>query len=226
MTDLDQMLQADARRWRADARPVLDFDDQLGAALDRRSDRPHRGRLAAPAIAAAVVVAIAAVLLIARLSGHHSSPPAATADHRLTIQIRLDQTTVRAGTTITGTATITNTARHPLEITTCHHVWLQVGLESTTIPYKPGWLTCRDVPPTRLHVGTTRVPITIRTTYTQCMPHAKSVTAQMPACTQNASGASETPPLPPGDYLTKAAMLTPPGVQIPAPTPIHVTLSP
>lgn len=79
MTDLDQMLQADAQRWRADARPVLDLDDQLAIALVGRSHQPSRRRFVAPTIAAAVILALAALVLASRAFVHHGAPPAATA---------------------------------------------------------------------------------------------------------------------------------------------------
>jgi hypothetical protein len=75
-----------------------------------------------------------------------------------------------------------------------------------------------------LRAGTTRLPITVRTTYGRCTPHAAAATAAMPACLRDGSR-TVMPPLPPGNYRTKVVMLTPKGVRIPSPPSIEVTLT-
>lgn len=136
----------------------------------------------------------------------------------------LDETTVPAGRPINGVAIVTNATGHPLVIADCHGVWLQVGLSNAKVSYDPGWLTCLSAPGTTLPVGTTRVAITVGTTYYQCSEHAGSAVTDMPACLHRRHGPT-MPPLPPGTYATKAVMLQPKGVRAPTPAAVQVTLT-
>jgi hypothetical protein len=154
-----------------------------------------------------------------------SAPPASespSSAHPLEVRIVLDETTVRAGQAISGEAIVNNATSHELVITACR-TWLQVGLTSATVPFEPGWLDCLS--PATVSVGVTRIPILVRTTYDECTPHADAATARTPACLHSSDG-SMMPPLPPGSYATKAGILEPEGVRVPAPPPIQVTLTP
>ena len=162
-------------------------------------------------------------VVFARMSKAHSG---ARRPQPLGIEIKLDQTSVRTGTPITGTAIVTNSTAHPLVIADCQGVWLQVGLTSGAISSQQPWLQCLTVPATKLPVGTTSVPITVATTYNECAPHARSSTADTPACIHDPHGATSMPPLPPGTYSTETAILAPEGVPTPTPNTIQVTLTP
>ncbi len=141
----------------------------------------------------------------------------------LDIRITVDRTTARAGTSITGTAIITNSTAHPIEIKDCHGDWLNVALANGATTSESGWEQCLTLPPTQLPVGTMRMPITIDTTYSECSPHGGSI----PACIHDPSGRLAMPPLPPGTYSTIATMLAPEnGVPEPTPNTFQITLTP
>jgi hypothetical protein len=213
----DGLTIAAARARAGRANEVMDF-----LAADGGCDV---GRIAITAGRTYVHAAIAnGRVVLARISKPHSRPR--SSDRPLDIRIRLDQQTVRTGTSITGSAIVTNMTARPFLITDCQGAWLQVGLTSAAIPYEPGWLDCLDIPGTKLPVGTISIPITVATTYDECMPDASSATADTPACIHNAHGATVMPPLPPGTYTTTTAMLAPKGVPMPTPNTIPVTLSP
>ncbi|MDT5010055.1 MAG: hypothetical protein QOH57_1672, partial [Mycobacterium sp.] len=84
----------------------------------------------------------------------------ATRGDPLQVRIVLDQTSVPAGTPITGEAIVVNSSARPLLISaTCNHSWLQVGLSSPAIPWSAVWRLCRDLHGTTLPAGTTRIPL-------------------------------------------------------------------
>jgi hypothetical protein len=106
----------------------------------------------------------------------------AGSNHPLTVQIRLSETSVPAGQPIHGVAVVTNPNAQPLVIATCNHMWLQVGLRGVMVSFKPAWDLCADNPGTAVQPGTSRMPITIQTTYPACTPTARSASARMPVC--------------------------------------------
>jgi hypothetical protein len=165
------------------------------------------------------VLAVAAVCLAA-LAGCTSDGLGAGSHSALTLQIRLSQTSVPAGHPIQGVAVVTNRNPQQLLIGTCNHVWLQVGLVNGKVSFDPAWDLCRDRAGTAVQPGTTKMPITIQTTYEQCTPHARYVTEQTPACVNG-----HMPALPPGIYTTKSVALSPEGARVIAAPPITVTLT-
>jgi hypothetical protein len=207
------------------------------AELIRSAPRGRARTLAAPLVTALVVAAVVVtVLALAHTGGGHPRPaasapaPAPVAsgshgpNHPLDVKIELDRTTVQAGDPINGEAIVTNATAHPLVIADCHGEWIQVGLTNATVPYAPVWAGCLSLPGTTLPVGTTRIPISVRSTYNACTQHAGSATADMPACLHGRDGAI-MPPLPPGSYTTRTVMIEPKGVPVPTPNAIHVTLT-
>lgn len=217
-----------------------DLGSLLPPADLRPARQPRRTRFIAVAAAIVVVATVAIVIGLTRQSERDSrrgiangpSQPRSTvsgnpraARHPLTVQILLDQTTVPAGRPISGVATVTNSAAHPLTIADCHGTWLQVGLSNDQMTNTPAWLQCLSVPGTILQPGTTRIPIRVNTTYDQCTPRANSATAEMPACVHGGDGLA-MPPLPPGTYHTTTGILEPEGVHVPTPESIQVTLTP
>lgn len=228
---IDRALAA-AQAHRSDARSSVTLDalptaaTGIAPAKDAGASRPARIRpRAAPALAALMVVAVVVVILLVIRTGRHPTQPAGS-PAPLTVRIELDRTSVPAGTPITGTAIVTNNTGHPLLISDCHGVWLQVGLASGAIPFVPGWLDCLSVPGTKMPVGTMTMPITVATTYNACTSRAGSATADDPACIHGKHGAAGMPPLPPGTYSTQAAILLPDGVPVSTPNTVDVTLTP
>jgi hypothetical protein len=151
----------------------------------------------------------------------------AGSDHSLSVRIRLSQTSVSAGQPIHGVAVVTNSNAHTVLIVTCHHQWIQVGLTGATVPFEAPFHLCRDNPGTTVQPGTSRMPITIQTTYPACTPTPRSATARMPACLRPGPHryADMPPPLPPGHYFTKTVALSPEGAEVNTSPPIKVIIT-
>lgn len=231
MIDDDTALRELLRRATPDLGSLLPPDDLAP---------PCRPQRRTPIAVGTVIVAVTAVAIViaslqqsgpdkhpgpagpSQTTSTRSSEPPSSAGHPLTVEIRLDQTTIKAGDPISGVAIVTNTSGHSLVITTCLHTWLQVGLTNATVTPEPGWLLCRDAHGTSIPAGTTRDPITVGTTYDRCTDGTP--TADTPKCLQEGKRAAP-PPLPPGNYTTTAFMLTPAGVRVPTPEAVHVTLT-
>jgi hypothetical protein len=201
------------------------------AGITGSAPRVRARTVAAPLVTALVVAAVVVtVLALTHIGGGHpaASSPAPVAsgshepNHPLDVKIELDRTTVQAGDPINGEVIVTNATAHPLVIADCHGEWIQVGLTNVTVPYAPAWALC--LTGTTLAVGTTRIPISVRTRYNACTQYAGSATADMPACVDGRNG-EIMPPLPPGSYTTRTVVLKPKGVPVPTPNTIHVTLT-
>lgn len=148
-----------------------------------------------------------------------------TPRHALTVSVTLNQTHAVKGHTITGEAIIVNSTGHKLEIQDCNGSWLQVGLANDHVSFEPGWAACLTIPGTVLAAGTTRLQISVPSTYQQCTQNPSSGSPDSPACLHTADNGSFMPPLPAGTYRTTVAMLSPKGVTIPATPSVQVTLT-
>jgi hypothetical protein len=146
---------------------------------------------------------------------------ASTPSLAVRIRISLDQTRAIAGHPIRGQAVLTNTTAKPILVRACaRDGWLFVGLTNATIPFDPAIAAAGCAPSVRLAPGTNRFPITVQTTYQECLaPGGQSLTP-MPACTLHGP-----PPLPAGAYTTAVVTVGLPAGTPTAP-PIHVTLLP
>jgi hypothetical protein len=141
----------------------------------------------------------AAVLLTLTACGS-SSAGQAKPTSPVTIHIKLDHTRVTAGMSISGQAVFTNSTSKHITVEQCAiDGWLAVGLTNKQIQFNPAFETVACAPSVHLAPGVNRFPLTVRTTYQECLqPGGQSMT-YVPPCV----GSSGLPPLPAGTYKTK-----------------------
>ena len=169
-----------------------------------------------------LVVATAGLVLGACSPSEGGQHVVAPVPHRtpaltpITIRISLAQTRVIAGTSITGEAVLTNTTSKSITVEQCaRNGWLKVGVVNSQIQFDPPFTEVACAPSIRLMPGINRFPITVATTYQECLgPGGKSIT-YIPPCP-----ASGEPPLPAGTYRTKVV-----AVGLPASTPVPGSLT-
>ena len=146
--------------------------------------------------AAVLGVAAAAVASTLWLSPFASAVTRRSAP--VTIQISLTRERVGAGTSISGTATVTNLTSRPILVNACaNDGWLFVGIVNHFVTFDPPVATAYCAPSVRLAPGPNRFPITVRTTYLSCTNRGPQEPG--PRCTPKGP-----PPLPDGYYDTKA----------------------
>jgi hypothetical protein len=148
--------------------------------------------------------------------------PVETATRRpLNLRITLDHTTVKAGTSIKGEATFTNTTSEAITVETCAaDGWLDVGLTGHGIVFAPADIQIACLPTVQIPPGTTNYPVTVSTSYAGCTPPGVSISRQtIPDCLP-----SEPPPLPVGTYRTEVVTTGLP-TDISGPNVINVTLT-
>ena len=139
----------------------------------------------------------------------------------LSLRVTLDHTTVKAGTSIKGEVTLANTTTKDITVETCAvDGWLDVGLTGHGVTFAPAHIQIACLPTVQLPPGTTRVPVTVITSYNGCAPPGASIPSQaVPQCT-----ATGPPPLPVGRY--RVAVVTtglPP--ELSGPNDLTVTLT-
>ena len=140
------------------------------------------------------------------------------------IHVRLDQTRVVQGTPIRGQAVLTNTTSKSLLVHQCAaDGWLLVGLTDGKVPFNPATALVACPPSIRLQPGANRFPITVATTYQECLQPGGQSTTYVPPC----SHVYGLPPLPAGVYTTKAVTYgLPAKTAIPRPIMVTVTHPP
>jgi hypothetical protein len=147
----------------------------------------------------------------------------------LKARLVLDQTTVKAGSTIKGTLIFTNTTSQPILVNTCAmDIWDEVGLQTrqiavaTTLPFTPEVMCSPSI---ELLPGVNRFPVQISTTFNDYGPcYSPSSTKKTPMC-HNLTHTGRSPPLPPGRYTTDYLIRGMPADFQP-PDPVTVTLRP
>jgi hypothetical protein len=134
-----------------------------------------------------------------------TQPLTAPAKNAVTVQLELDHTTAVAGTPIDGTAVITNATGHAVIAPGACNGWLFVALGSSMVPAPPAAQTSMVCASRTLPVGRTIVPITVTTTFAQCvMPEGGPATAESPRCLSG--NGIHAPPLPAGTYRTATSV--------------------
>jgi hypothetical protein len=184
---------------RRESAPALDLDEQL--TVVRTRSRWTR-RLVLPAAAAVLVLALAAVLLMPRTFGHDAAQPGAGPSAAFRITLVLSKTRAPAdGTPLHGHVLVINQTGHPIEIQDgrCEE-WLQAGLTGPHVQLHLISILVRCAR-TELREGTTRLPITIDTTYDRCLQGKQPGTPDSPHC--RGPNDDQIPALPPGTYRAR-----------------------
>ena len=179
------------------------------------------------------IVALAGVIVVAPLasgcgaitSAHSTTTsvpsigkrPSGPVQTSLSVAISLSANQGRAGQSIPGTASITNSSGRSIQVTACSRSDLiLVGLANERVHFEPiiPAIACtRKIP---LAPGVTSVPITILTSYMSCAQVPAGVTKDNPPCAPTGM-----PPLPPGRYTTKVYLWgLPSGTALPTPTTV------
>jgi hypothetical protein len=140
-----------------------------------------------------VIVVVAAALL--SIAGTASASSAANKTP-VSVQVKLNVTTIRAGHSIHGTAIITNSSSKSILVQgwSCDQ-WLFVGLASKEVAYDPAVPISACPNSVTLKPGANRVPITVSTSYDTCEQGPQKGTIQLPHCTKGGA-----PALPKGMY--------------------------
>lgn len=196
------------------------FIRDRGATLHARSASPWR-RFGRPAMIAAIVLATAALALSVSHWPGPASSPAAGSDRAFRLELVLATTRVPAGTPIHGHVLAINHTGHPITILDAPcDPWVQAGLTGAHVQFSaisPD-VACGSV---QLHEGTTRIPVTIQTTYERCVQGNQRGTPDAPHCGD--TNATLMPPLPPGRYQAVVEVLQPHASPV-LPEPVVVTL--
>lgn len=151
-------------------------------------------------------------------SGNLSSRP-------VTLRLRLDETTVRAGEPIKGVLVLTNSTSQTITVNQCaFDAWFVAGLTSkinTQILSYPATNGVGCSPRLRFGPGQKQYPFTIHTTYTSCQAGGQAGTASDPACTSTGT----EPPLPAGRYDANVQVVSglPAGTRLPQPVEVMLT---
>ncbi len=134
----------------------------------------------------------------------------------ISIHVILYQSSVTAGTTIRGLATLTNSSPRPVIVQACAaDGWLYVGLMNSRITYSVSRSTTKCAATVRLKPGVNRFALTVSTSYSACVRTKNSF---VPRCTKNGP-----PPLPKGHYTTSVITIgLPTGTRNPPPIAVTV----
>jgi hypothetical protein len=127
------------------------------------------------------VIAIVALALLP-LAGT-ASPSSATSKTPVSVQVKLNTTTIRAGHSIHGIVILTNSSSKSILVEgfNCNQ-WLFVGIASKQVAYDPAVATSACPNSVTLKPGMNRVPITVSTKYDVCGGGAQKGTIQVPHC--------------------------------------------
>jgi hypothetical protein len=144
-----------------------------------------------------VIIVVAAALV--SIAGTASASSAANKTP-VSVQVKLNVTTIRAGHSIHGTAIITNSSSKSILVQgwSCEQ-WLYVGLASKKIAYDPAVPVSACPNSVTLKPGANRVPITVSTSYDVCQQGPQKGTVELPHCPKRGSAVG-MPALPKGTY--------------------------
>jgi hypothetical protein len=137
----------------------------------------------------------------------------------ITSRIELSQRSLHAGETIAATLVIDNPTGSPVRLVASHGcaTKIAIALGNDKIPPQVSFFKDCGGNPTVIRVGESRLPFTVRSTYSGCASGPGPI--GVPTCLP--SGA--VPPLPPGEYR---ATLVDRSSQLPSPPPVPVQVQP
>jgi hypothetical protein len=245
MSELPSTLREQLSALLPDDEYTITADEVMASVESKNAERwptPHTGpamptrRLRLKALTPALAWMLALIVLAAvgigvgvGVSGTSNLKIAAGSTSKLSDYLHLDETRIAAGRSVNGSLVVHNPGRtinltprtrevDGQTVAGCQpslFVELYRGSYSQQI-YVPN--PC-DQGPLLVKHGTTKLPVTVMTTYGVCSPSGPS-SANMPRCL--ASG--RPPPLPPGRYLAKSGWTG--SVPLPEPKAVALTLSP
>jgi hypothetical protein len=134
---------------------------------------------------------------------------------RLSDHLALDETRVIAGQSVNGALVISNPGK-TLNLTKVCQPQLAVGLNLGNFHQTIAFASVCDGAPLLIDHGTTRLPVSVSTTYDQCSQSGPG-TPTLPKCLADGG----IPPLPAGTYMAKVVWDGP----VPLPTPNEVALT-
>lgn len=140
------------------------------------------------------------------------------ADPRLADRVVLSRDRVAPGQPISGTLVVTSKAPGPINLTRSCRPKFQVVIGNRAITQQPAFTEECSSQPFYIKPGTNRFPITVITTYFECLQPGGSSVISIPAC-----GPDGAPPLPPGIYHT--TLFGSGATPLPEPPPVDVTLT-
>jgi hypothetical protein len=112
-----------------------------------------------------------------------ASPSSATDKTPVSVQVKLNTTTIRAGHPIHGTAILTNSSSKSILVQAWNcNQWLFVGIASKQVAYDPAVPTSACPNSVTLKPGINRVPITVSTSYDACQQGPRKGTIELPHC--------------------------------------------
>jgi hypothetical protein len=125
-----------------------------------------------------------AVVALALLTVFASTTAAyGTSKATVSIEVKLNVTTIRAGHSIHGTAILTNSSSKSILVQAFNcSQWLFVGLAMKDVPYDPAVATAGCTNSVTLKPGANRVPITVSTNYQACGNGPQKGTLELPHC--------------------------------------------
>ncbi len=210
--------------------PVTVAEAELTAGRRRRHRRWRAGAAASLVGAAAVIASI--VISSPARTNHVTVGPAQTTTgsgggptaplvpaSKVKVTIRLDQSTVQAGTPLHGSATVDNRTGAPIDTGACSFARLiEAGLENSRLNVGPGVTQPLCRPSVKVPVGLSEYPVTVQTTFGACSQTPSGTSYSVPLCSGSLA-------LPAGTYHVTVWLddLNPtPTVT----TPVVVTLTP
>jgi hypothetical protein len=205
-----------------DAAPAITVD-----AIRVRGRARERRRAMLVAGAAAVVVAgsVIGVVALTRGTNHHEpgrvavAPPTMTprtpAVGPISSHIELSRRSVNAGETIAATLVVDNRTGRAVRLVDGRGcaAKIAIALGNEKIPPQVSFFKNCGGSPTVIRVGESRLPFTVRSTYSGCATGPGAIA--VPTCLPSGG----LPPLPPGEYR---ATLVDSSTQLPSPPPIPV----
>ena len=134
-------------------------------------------------------------------------------------RVVLAKHTVRAGTTIAGTLIVTNASSNSVNLTQRCEPHYAVVIGNRIVQQEPAFTKSCSSQPLNLHPGANRFPISVTTTYFECLQPGGNSASPLPKCSAN----GEPPALPAGRYTT--VLYGGGDLALPEPAPVNVTLT-